>query len=279
MNKDSNNDNVSVIMSVYNAENKLDETIESVLNQTYKKFEFIIINDCSTDKTLQQLKKFELKDKRIKIINNEINKGLTKSLNIGIRHSRSNNIARIDVGDTWRNDKLEKQIRYLQQTHECVLIGTNVLEINALTNGEKKNYRPETDFEIRESLLSGSPMVHPSILFKKNAVNYYNEKFDVGQDYKLYTELLEQGKAYNIQEFLTVIKTHQTKSISLRKWKKQKKANLKIRFQLYKKHKVSLLRYFTLLPNLILLLIPANAKLWKNKLFSLFRLRKTKNKK
>ena len=271
MNNKDDNKGVSIIMSVFNEEQDLKETIQSVLNQTYKNFEFIIINDKSTDNTQEILEKVAKNDKRIKLIENEINLGLTKSLNKGIDASAYNLTARIDAGDKWDSGKLKKQVNFLEQNSEYVIIGTNTIAYNVQTNEERKVFLPEKDSEIRKKMLISSPMVHPSILFLKNAAKRYDETFQTGQDYNLYAEILQTGKAYNIQEFLTYIRTHQNKSISLNKWKQQKIARLKIRYKLFRQNKVRVLNYGRLIPDLLFLIIPNKAKLWKNTVFSFFK--------
>ena len=104
-----NNPKVSVVLSVYNGQDSIGETINSILNQTFTDFELIIVNDCSTDNTTVLLNKFTY-DKRVIIIFNDKNIGLTKSLIKGISFSKGELIARIDSGDLMKIDRLEKQV-------------------------------------------------------------------------------------------------------------------------------------------------------------------------
>ncbi len=258
-------------MSVFNEEQDLKETIQSVLNQTYNNFEFIIINDKSIDNTPKILALAANGDERIKLIKNTTNLGLTKSLNKGINTSKYNYIARIDAGDTWLPKKLEKQVDFLNKNPGFIIIGTNTTGYNSQTGRKTKIKNPELDDEIRKQLLHSTPFVHPSIMFLKKAVIQYNESFKTGQDYKLYADILQIGKGYNLQEYLTKIRTHQTNSISLIKWKQQKITRIKMRFSLFKKYKTPFWYYFRLLPDIIVIIIPSKAKLWKNKILSFIR--------
>ena len=111
-------------MPVYNGEKYLQEAIESILNQTFKDFEFIIINDGSTDKTLEIIKSFT--DPRIKLITQE-NRGIIYSLNKGITESRGKYIARMDADDISLPERLEKEYRFLEQNPNYGIVGTTFL--------------------------------------------------------------------------------------------------------------------------------------------------------
>jgi len=106
---------ISVLMSVFNGEAYLSEAIESILDQTYKNFEFIIINDCSTDNSKKILRKYANADKRIQLINNKQNLGLTKSLNFGLKNSHGEFVARMDSDDISLPIRLEEQYNYLKK--------------------------------------------------------------------------------------------------------------------------------------------------------------------
>jgi len=114
---------VSIVMSVYNAQKYLDEAIESILNQTYSNFEFIIINDGSTDKSLEIIENYAKKDSRIIVINRE-NKGLIYSLNEGIRKANGKYIARMDADDISLPQRLEKQVEFMEKNKNIGICGT-----------------------------------------------------------------------------------------------------------------------------------------------------------
>src|SRR5690606_12236021 len=127
------NPEISVVMSVYNEETYLRSAIESVLNQTFKDFEFIIFNDCSTDKTVDILKEFEAKDNRIILFEKPINKGFkgfVENLNIGISKARGKYIARMDADDYCLPDRFEKQFNFLEENPEVFLTGSSMILMN-----------------------------------------------------------------------------------------------------------------------------------------------------
>ena len=115
---------ISVVMSVYNSEKYIIEAIESVLSQTFNDFEFIIVNDGSTDNSLSLIK--SINDPRIKIIDQE-NKGLSKALNIGINIAKGKYIARLDADDIALPTRFEKQYKFLENNPECVALGTEAI--------------------------------------------------------------------------------------------------------------------------------------------------------
>ena len=119
------NSKVSVIMAVYNGEKYLKPAIESILNQTVKNFEFIMIDDVSKEGSLEILKKFSKKDKRIKILRNKINIGLAKSLNRAIKLSKGEFIARMDVDDISLSERLEFQLKFLNENPDYAFCGCN----------------------------------------------------------------------------------------------------------------------------------------------------------
>jgi len=195
---------VSVILATYNRAKFIRKAIESVLNQNYKDFEFIIVNDASQDNTLKVLKSYN--DSRIKIINNEINLGFVGSLNKAINYAKGEYIARIDDHDYWcDNKKLEKQIRFLENNPDYVLVGGCAIRVDE--NGERigKIIVPEKDINIREIMLITSPFVHVGVVFRKTAwesVGGYDETLYFSQDSDLWAKLGKVGKLYNIQEYL-----------------------------------------------------------------------------
>lgn len=110
------NPKVSVIMPAYNAEKFIEKTINSILNQTYTDFELLIIDDCSTDNTMDVVRR--IKDNRIRIINNKTNQGIAKSRNIGLANAKGEYIALMDNDDLTVVDRFEKEVCYLENHPE-----------------------------------------------------------------------------------------------------------------------------------------------------------------
>lgn len=187
------NPKISVIMSVYDGEKHLDESIQSILNQTFRDFEFIIINDCSTDNSLQIIEEYAKIDERIVLINNEINLGLTKSLNLGIKKAKGKHIARMDADDIALPDRLKIQYVFLEKNRDIFLVGSgayNVDENGTITTRKK----PLTNSDdIRNKLSTHNCLYHPTIMFRNEGF-MYREKFVYTQDYDFYLILLSNDK-------------------------------------------------------------------------------------
>lgn len=190
---------VSVVMSVYNGEKYLREAIESILNQTFTDFEFIIINDGSTDDTLKIIKSY--KDLRIVLIDRE-NKGLVASLNEGINVARGKYIARQDADDWSVNTRLAKQVEYLEGNSEAVVVGSwiTIIDDKSTARGVHRLYTE--DIDIKRELLLRSPFAHGSIMAVKSKLparyGIYDDKFYPAEDYALWSELSQCGVMYNL---------------------------------------------------------------------------------
>ena len=199
------NPKISVIMSAYNAEKYVVECIESVLRQTFSDFEFIIVNDFSLDKTSEILNFYSSNDSRIKIINNTENIGLTKSLNIALKESKGEYIARMDADDISMPERFQKQFDFLESNKDHVLVGSWMKIIDE--NGEEiDEWESEVSNEkIKEKLIRYNPLVHSSIMMRSNPlkkIEGYNEGWRYAQDYELYFRLSHAGKFSNLPDYL-----------------------------------------------------------------------------
>ena len=198
---------ISIIMPAYNAEKYIEEAINSILNQTYKAFELIIVDDCSTDETVNIIKKYN--DHRIRYTKNEINCGVAESLNNGLRIAKGEYIARMDSDDISSLDRLEKQLSYFEDYPECIICGSNARLFGAK---EGKTFVPISDSEIRATLVFSSPFIHPTVMIKKAALNYqieYDPRFEGIEDYELWTRLCRQnGRMHNFSECLLNYRIH-----------------------------------------------------------------------
>lgn len=197
---------VSVIMATYNDDLYLKKSVESVLTQSLNNFELVIVNDASTDNTVNIIKSISKKDKRIVYVKNSRRMGLIASLNAGIKISKGKYIARLDSDDLWINDaKLMKSVELLEKKPEIVLVGSWARRIN--TNNKVVAYvkYPLTDTEIRNYLMIENCFVHSSVLFRKNIVDKvgaYDSQFDSAEDYGLWVKIGTSGKLMNIPEYL-----------------------------------------------------------------------------
>jgi len=223
------NTKTTVLMSVYNGQKFLKEAIDSILNQTYSDFEFIIINDNSTDRTSIILKEYENNDKRIKIINNKKNIGLTKSLNKGLGLAKGKYIARLDADDISLPNRLEKQIAFLEKNNKVCLVGSwhQVIDDDGKLIGE---YTPLTDSRnIKNLLHQSNQFLHSSAMFRKNCLGkdtHYREEFRLAQDYDLWLRIAEKHQIAKIPECLVQWRLNLSSCSIKRKAQQIKFANL-----------------------------------------------------
>ena len=192
---------ISVVMSVYNAEKYIKEAIQSILNQTYQDFEFIIVNDGSTDNTLYVME--EVKDHRIKIINNPENIGLTRSLNKGIAASKGEYIARMDADDVSLPLRFETQIKFLSKNPEYALVGSSFYQIDEAGKTVSFTKVLTDNNEIHSNLISQNWFGHGSVMMRKTAFlkcGGYSTEFKYAQDYDLWLRMIEKFKVANLDE-------------------------------------------------------------------------------
>ena len=204
MDTNLNNPLISVIMPVYNAQKYLGQAIESVLRQTYRNFELIIIDYGSSDDSLKIIKSFS--DSRIKIVYHKKNQGIISSLNDGIKESAGKYIARMDADDISLPKRLEKQISFLENNPLVVMCGTWARVINESGKVVDKNIHPPTDGKsIRSYILKHNPFIHPTVMMKKSAFkdsDWYRNKFKHAEDYELWTRIVFLNEVANIPEEL-----------------------------------------------------------------------------
>lgn len=194
---------VTVVMSVYNGERYVRDTIDSILNQTFKDFEFVIINDGSTDRTVQMINKYQ--DYRIRLIENKENIGLARSLNIGLNMAEGEYIARMDTGDISMQDRLKKQVSILDSDKRIGLVGTACAAVDTRGRELYRIYPPCSDADIRTRLPHTNCFIHSSVMFRRECIDTiggYREIFDMAQDYDLWLRILEKYSVINIGEIL-----------------------------------------------------------------------------
>ncbi len=200
---------ISVIMPVYNGEKYLREALESVLHQTFTNFEFIIINDGSTDKSAEIIKSYT--DERIVYINNGANLGLSKSFNKAIDIARGEYIARMDADDISFPKRFERQVSFLGRHPHVDIVGTS-LEFIDETGKQLGRYDKQVDhMDVKFSSLFSTPMMHPTVMGKTSVFksHHYNEGLHNSEDYELWSRLLFQTQTHfaNIHEPLLLYRT------------------------------------------------------------------------
>jgi len=209
-------------MSVYNGQRYLKGCLESILRQTFSDYEFIIVNDGSTDDTVAILGEYE-SDARFVLIHNTKNIGLTKSLNKALRKARGQFIARMDADDLSLPDRLAKQHEFLLNSRDTGVVGSNYYEIDEDGGKRGEIILPETDDDIRRKIMRMNPFNHGAVMMRGEAletVGLYNERFRYAQDYELWYRMLKQYKGHNLQEKL-LMKRNPVGSITVSKKRKQ----------------------------------------------------------
>ncbi|MFK7779968.1 MAG: glycosyltransferase [Candidatus Gracilibacteria bacterium] len=199
---------ISVIMPVYNTEKYIGEAIKSILNQGFNDFEFIIIDDCSTDNSYKICKDYSEKDDRIKLYKNEKNIGVVKTRNKLLEKvsDKSNYIAIIDADDIARNDRLEKEYNFLENNEDYSIVGSflNIIDETGKIIGHRKY--PKNNKSVGKIICKKSPLAQPSVMIRKTSlekVGNYNEDFERCQDYELWFRFFNAGfKIGNIEEEL-----------------------------------------------------------------------------
>jgi len=232
---------ISVIMSIKNDEGDyLSQSIESVLNQSFKKFEFIIILDGSDRGTIKKVEYYKNIDPRLRIFYQE-NLGLTKSLNIAIRKSRSNLIVRQDYDDVSDLNRLDFLYKYMIKNLDIVLLGSNCIKIN---NDNKiiGKIKVECNYKkLKKKILYFNPLIHPSVIFRKKILkefNFYNENYIVSQDYELWSKVSKKYKIANINKYLLKLRIHKNSVSSSNNFLQRKNSfliNVKNNFKKYEK--------------------------------------------
>ena len=207
---------VTVLMSVYNGERYLRTAIDSILSQTCTDFEFLIINDGSTDDSREIILSY--RDPRICMIDNPSNIGLTKSLNRGLALARGKLIARQDADDISHVVRIEKQVAYMEAHLKTVLLGTQARNIDMhgrLVNNPLSG-KATTLQGIRWQLMHSNAFVHTSVMFRREVLwgqlEGYDESFDRRQDFELWSRVARSYNVTNLPEDLVDLRKH-SKSI------------------------------------------------------------------
>lgn len=203
---------VSIVMPAYNAGDFLCPSIESILNQTYKNFEFIIVNDASTDETSKILNKYKKIDKRLKVIKNKINLGVSRSANIAINEAKGQFIARMDADDIATPDRIEKQVKFLIKNKRAVAAGgqCELIDKDGIKIGEK---RFPTDFDhIKSMIFANVPLQQPSLMVNKKLLPknfvWYDNNFSSAEELELIFKLFKIGEVRNLKDTILKYRIH-----------------------------------------------------------------------
>jgi glycosyltransferase involved in cell wall biosynthesis len=201
---------ITVVMSVYNGEKYLAEAIQSVIDQTFTDFEFVIIDDGSNDNTLEIIQSFMSSDSRI-VLRSRKNKGLVASLNEGLAIAKGKYVARMDADDISLPTRFEKQFSFLENNFDIGVCGSWIEVFGE--NFKKKLWKmPTRDEELKPKLLFSVPFAHPSVMIRKNIIDQsglrYKTDYKDAEDYKFWLDLSTHTQFSNIPEVLIRYRYH-----------------------------------------------------------------------
>lgn len=199
---------ITVLMPVYNSRKHIDEAVNSILMQTYKDFEFLIIDDCSSDGTLEYLKKLE--DPRIRLVTHSKNMGLVYSLNEGLNLANGEYIARMDGDDISATHRFERQLLYMEQNPEVGVLGTCMTYIH---NGQHIP-KPIVHEEIFCWQLFYCSLTHPTVFMRKSVLKEHEVRYEPdylhAEDYEIWNRLAEVTRLANLPEYLFSYRVHES---------------------------------------------------------------------
>lgn len=202
MNIEGKNISVSVLMACYNEEKHVARAIESILNQTLSDFTFVIVDDFSTDKTVDVIQEYARQDKRIKFFRNERNRGLAYSLNSQINHINSSYIVRMDADDISYPYRLKQQVDFMELNPEIDAVGSNADVINEDGEVTGEIVMAQEPDELYKQRYRKSTFIHPSVCFRRSffaKFGDYDESQLRAQDLDLWLRALNRGaKLYNL---------------------------------------------------------------------------------
>lgn len=200
---------VSVVMANYNGEPYLKDAVASILTQSFADFEFIVVDDCSTDGGYRYLS--SLDDKRMVLLRNETNLGQTASLNIGIRRARGEFIARMDSDDLSLPTRFEQQLAYFRAHSDIDILGAQAIVIDAAGHTLRRTDLPTDGKSVWAYSILEAPFVHPAVMIRatvfRNTQNLFDESV-INQDFDLWSRLLPTRKGANLPDVLLRYRVH-----------------------------------------------------------------------
>lgn len=202
------NKKITILLPVYNGEKHVRKAIESIFTQTFLDFELLVINDGSSDKTVSIIESFT--DKRLRLLNNETNIGLIKTLNKGIHLAEGEYIARMDADDICYTKRLEEQVKFMDANPDIGISGTWTKAIGK-NQGYATKYFTHPD-EIKSNFLFFSTLAHPTVIFRRKLFIennlFYDEDFKHAEDFELWSRALTYTKIANIPKVLLFYRMH-----------------------------------------------------------------------
>lgn len=212
MKKEKEKTLVSILMPVYNAEKYLSKTLESIKSQTYKNWELFAIDDWSTDKSYSILLDFAKKNKRVKVYRNGKHRGVAGAANLALSMIKSDYVARMDADDLMHPERIEKQLKFLKNNADVVVVGSQCILIdkNGQKIGEKKF--PVQNADICKMIFRSIPIQQPSMMINRSLLPKdfvaYDKSKNTAEEVELLFKLFKYGKAANLSDFLHFYRLH-----------------------------------------------------------------------
>lgn len=198
---------ISVLMPIYKGEEHLREAIDSILNQSFTDFEFVIVNDASPDRSEEIILSY--KDPRIVYKKHEQNRGLVGALNSGLEICKGKYIARMDQDDIALPNRFELQYNFMENNPDCILLGGQA----DIINSKHKLEYPTTDEAIRAKLIFNTSFVHPTVMLRKAMLDEHNlkysESYKHAEDYGFWVDLASHGKLANLPQSCLNYRRHE----------------------------------------------------------------------
>jgi|GEM_PF-3314791 len=207
---------VSVVMPVYNGMPYLPHAVNSILKQTFQNLELIVINDSSSDGSLDYLS--SLTDDRLVLVNISKNVGVARALRAGVARARGIYIARLDQDDIARHDRLQKQYEYLEQKPAVGIVGSSYELLDESGNCLKKVSLGGNDLDIRWKMMFKNPFIHSSIMIRSSLLQQYQLTYpdSIGEDYLLWIQIMKYAEGYIFDLPLIQYRRHQGSDSSLK---------------------------------------------------------------
>lgn len=203
---------ISVVMPVYNGQRYVKKAIGSILSQTFQDFEFIIVDDGSTDKTPEILKAAAILDSRIRVVTRE-NRGISPSLNEGLALARGDLIARMDADDISLPNRFALQVAYLDAHPDCGLVGGQIIFTDPHDRPLIKMRHPLDHAEVLDTMMKGTESLsHPTVMFRRKiaqAIGGYSLRFEHAEDIDFFLRMGEQAKVANLPDLVLRYRQHQ----------------------------------------------------------------------
>ncbi len=203
---------MSVILPVYNGQCFVAEAVESILGQSFRDFELVVIDDGSTDQTPAILAGYAKTDSRIKIISHNRNRGFVTALNHGLAHASGKLIARMDHDDIALPSRFEEQVNFLLSHEDTGVVGSTMIVVGPGGETAGAFWTPETHDQIRFGFLFNNQIAHPSVMFRVEIVKrlglFYQTRYTASEDYDFWVAVTDHVRAYNCRSPLVKYRIH-----------------------------------------------------------------------